>query len=157
MPATIKLPGFTDKKVYGIDVLNGFEQELVTEVENDSLVIYNLLVKDYPIILRFSSTTVGIKDKIHPDDLKLDIYPNPFNTTTTIEFQIPERSNVCVKIYNIQGREIRTLINKKLQEGVYKIPWNGLDYAGKAVSAGMYFIRMKSDDHVKTGKSLLLK
>jgi hypothetical protein len=48
----IKIPGFIDKKVYGIDVLHGFEQELITEVETDSLVIHNLLIKDYPIILR---------------------------------------------------------------------------------------------------------
>jgi len=50
--ATIKIPGFVDKKVYGIDVLHGFEQELITEFENDSLVIRNLLIKNYPIILR---------------------------------------------------------------------------------------------------------
>jgi hypothetical protein len=51
---SLSCPGLTTKKVIGIDVLNGFEQELVTDTENDNLVIRNLLIKDYPIIIRFS-------------------------------------------------------------------------------------------------------
>ncbi|GAG47462.1 unnamed protein product, partial [marine sediment metagenome] len=49
---TLTFPGLSVRKVVGLDVLNGFEQELVTETENGNLVIRNLLVKDYPIILR---------------------------------------------------------------------------------------------------------
>lgn len=52
--ATLTLPGFSVQKVVGIDVLNGFEQELVTSTKDGNIVINNLLVKDYPIILRFS-------------------------------------------------------------------------------------------------------
>jgi len=52
--ATLTLPGFSAQKVVGIDVLNGFEQQLITSIEDGNLVIQNLLVRDYPIILRFS-------------------------------------------------------------------------------------------------------
>ena len=51
---TVTLPGFSAQRVIGIDVLNGFEQELITSTEDGNLVIVNLLAKDYPIILRFT-------------------------------------------------------------------------------------------------------
>jgi parallel beta-helix repeat protein len=159
VPAIIKLPGFTDKKVFGIDVLNGFEQELVTEAENDSLVIRNLLIKDYPIILRFGSKPVGINDKkfIDPGNYKLDNYPDPFNTTTTIEFQVSGNSNVSIKIINIQGQEIRNIVNKEFEPGFYDIEWNGLNNMGKVVPSGVYLIRMECNNYVKTKKCLFLK
>jgi len=52
MSATLAIAGSPAQKVIGIDMLNSFEQELITETENDDLIIHNLLVKDYPIILR---------------------------------------------------------------------------------------------------------
>lgn len=55
--ATLTLPGFSAQKVMGIDVLNGFAQQMITSIENESVIINNLLVKDYPIILRFTDTT----------------------------------------------------------------------------------------------------
>lgn len=54
IPATLTFPGTSTQAVIGIDVLHGFEQELIAEIENRSLAICNLLVKDYPIILRLS-------------------------------------------------------------------------------------------------------
>jgi hypothetical protein len=159
VPATIKLPGFGNKKVSGIDVLNCFEQELITELNNDTLVIKNLLIKDYPIILRIGSTPVGVKDKNRSDtkDRILSIYPNPFYTNTTIKFELRERSEVNIKIYTIQGREIRDLVNRKYNPGEYQQEWNGQDNSGKAVPPGMYFIRMQSNTEVTTGKCLFLK
>jgi hypothetical protein len=54
VPATLTLPGFSAQKVVGIDVLNGFEQQIITSMEDGNVVIRNLLVKDYPIILRLT-------------------------------------------------------------------------------------------------------
>jgi len=59
VPATIKFPGLTAGRITGIDVLHGFEQELVFETDGDSTIIRDLLVKDYPILIRLSSVTMG--------------------------------------------------------------------------------------------------
>jgi len=65
--ATLTFPGSSAKKVTGIDVFNGFEQELTTENENGNLVIPNLLVKDYPVILRFSGASFAEPGSMEPD------------------------------------------------------------------------------------------
>jgi hypothetical protein len=157
---TLILPGFSGQRITGVDVLNGFQQEMITEVENDSLIIRNLVVKDYPIILRTASTPVGILTGglKGPAIYKLGSnYPNPFNPTTSIVFQVPKRSDVSIKIYNLLGQKIRNLVEKDFEPGFHKIEWNGLDNMGKTVPTGMYLIHMKSDNYVKTKKCLLLR
>ena len=159
--ATIILPGLADLSITGIDVLNGFQQEMITEFENGNLVIRDLLVKDYPIILRSTSLTpTGILGEglEGPATYELgDNYPNPFNPTTSIAFQVPQRSHVSIKIYNLIGQELRDLVGKHFGPGLHRIEWSGLDNEGKIAATGMYLIHMKSDDYVKTKKCLLLR
>ena len=155
--ATLTLTGLSDKKMTGIDVLTGVQQEMTTVVENGNLVIRDLLVKDYPIILRTASPTpTGIQKD--PAVYKLgNNYPNPFNPSTSIEFQIPAHSEVSIKIYNLQGQKIRDVVEKDFEPGFHKVEWNGLDNRGKTVATGMYLIHMKSGNFVKTKKCLLLR
>ena len=84
-------------------------------------------------------------------------YPNPFNPSTDIEFSIPIVSNVEIKIYDVLGREVATLINETLQPGKYKVRWNGTDRNGAFVSSGVYFYVMKAGKFVQTRKMMLLK
>ena len=79
-------------------------------------------------------------------------YPNPFNPTTTIEFYIPQTDYVTIKIFDIVGREIATLMNRELVTGHQTITWNG-----KNVSSGIYFIKLESGELVQTKKMVLLK
>jgi hypothetical protein len=79
-------------------------------------------------------------------------YPNPFNPTTNIKFSIPERSLVTVKIYNILGSEIKTLLNEDLPAGNYQAQW---DASGSA--SGIYFVVMQSGAVKLTKKMALLK
>ncbi|MFC1608042.1 FlgD immunoglobulin-like domain containing protein [Candidatus Latescibacterota bacterium] len=154
--ATLVLPDLSDQRVFGIDVLTGFQQELTTEVENGNMVIRDLLIKDYPIILRTDSTPVGVQ--AGPATFKLgNNYPNPFNPSTSISFQVPALSSVSIKIYNLAGQKIRDVVDKEFEPGFHKIEWNGLDNRGKTVATGLYLIHMKSDDFVKTRKCLLLR
>lgn len=157
VPGTLTIHGFNDKKVVAIDVLTGIEQELITEIDGDNLVINNLLIKDYPIILRISSSTVGIDDikNTQPGNFSLSNFPIPFSSSTTIMFQILTKSNVSIKIYNLQGQVIRNLVKKEFEPGVHNIKWNGLDNMGNKLATGMYLIRMESENYVKTNKCLL--
>ncbi|MDP6143861.1 MAG: CotH kinase family protein [Candidatus Marinimicrobia bacterium] len=79
-------------------------------------------------------------------------YPNPFNPTTTIQFTIPQTEFVTVKVYNIVGHEITTLINDKLFTGNYSIKWNG-----RHQPSGLYFVQIESGSFSKTRKMVLIK
>ena len=79
-------------------------------------------------------------------------YPNPFNSSTIIEYRIPEKSNVTIKIYDILGREVRTLNQGEQVPWHYKVNFNALSLA-----SGVYFYRITAGDFIQTKKMILLK
>ncbi len=83
--------------------------------------------------------------------------PNPFNPTTTIKFYIPNTSDITIKIYDILGREVKTLINQQTTSGYHIVYWNGEDSGGKAVSSGVYLYRLTAGNYSETRKMNLLK
>lgn len=84
-------------------------------------------------------------------------YPNPFNPSTTVKFQVPQTSDVIVKIYNMLGQEIRTLFTGQVQRGTYSVQWDGLNESGAKMSSGTYIYRMKAGEFIQSKKMLLLK
>ena len=84
-------------------------------------------------------------------------YPNPFNPETTIEFGLPTSSYVTLKVYDILGREIKTLVNEEKQNGYYIINWDGRNSSGLRVSSGIYFYIIKAGDFVQAKKMVRLK
>ena len=87
-------------------------------------------------------------------------YPNPFNPSTVIEFTIPQSfgtSDVKLEVFNVLGQHVRTLAETQLENGAYKVSWNGLNNTGNPVAAGMYIYRLQSGDKVLSQKMILLK
>ncbi len=85
-------------------------------------------------------------------------YPNPFNPTTSIEFNIPLASEVSLTIYNVMGQEVAKVHNGFAQPGAYKAVWNGRDNFGKKAPSGIYFYELKAENHFhKVKKMTLLK
>ncbi|MDZ4181922.1 MAG: carboxypeptidase regulatory-like domain-containing protein [Candidatus Cloacimonadaceae bacterium] len=84
-------------------------------------------------------------------------YPNPFNPETTISYAIKEAGAVCIEIYNVKGQLIRTLVNEHQNTGHYKVVFDGKDARGKAISSGIYFYRMKTDNFIDTKKMILMQ
>jgi hypothetical protein len=86
-------------------------------------------------------------------------YPNPFNPSTTIAYDIPEGDNVQVqlKVYNMRGQLVRTLVNESKSEGSYQVQWDGTDNYGRRVSSSVYFYRIKAGEFSKTRKMVILK
>ena len=84
-------------------------------------------------------------------------YPNPFNPSTIIRFQIKESRFVTLKVYNITGQEIATLVNEKLQPGVYEIPFSVDQYTNTQISSGVYFYRLITDGFTETKKMIMIK
>ena len=79
-------------------------------------------------------------------------YPNPFNPVTRINYQIPKLSHVTIKVYNILGQEVATLVNEEKMAGNYSVEFNATRFA-----SGVYFYRMQAGDFVSTKKLILLK
>jgi flagellar hook assembly protein FlgD len=71
-------------------------------------------------------------------------YPNPFNPSTTIEFSLPEVSDVKVVIYNMLGQEVITLVDEQRSAGYHSVIWNANDSNGMKLSSGIYFYELKA-------------
>ncbi|MFI5145287.1 MAG: T9SS type A sorting domain-containing protein, partial [Ignavibacteria bacterium] len=83
----------------------------------------------------------------------LQNYPNPFNPSTKIKFDVPQNIGiVTLKIYDLLGREVIALLNKKLQPGIYEVEWDGSNFA-----SGVYFYKLAAGDFVETKKMVLMK
>jgi glycosidase len=97
-------------------------------------------------------------DDVIVTDFSLDQnYPNPFNPTTNIEFRIADREFVSLKVYDILGREIKTLVKEELSNGIYQVVWNGDNNLGENVSSGIYFYRIEAGEYINSRKMILIK
>ena len=84
-------------------------------------------------------------------------YPNPFNPQTTITFDLMQSGLVQLKIYNIIGEEVKTLINNSMLPGNHQISWDGTDNVNKKVASGIYIYTLKMDNAIESHKMILLK
>jgi hypothetical protein len=84
-------------------------------------------------------------------------YPNPFNPTTTIAFSIKSRGVVSVRVYNVAGELVRTLVNENRAAGPHAVVWDGRNDTGSPVASGVYFYRLVTKGFSQTRKMVLLK
>jgi hypothetical protein len=84
-------------------------------------------------------------------------YPNPFNPSTTIRYVLGEETNVSVKVYNMLGQEVATLVNGVQKAGEQSVVWHGTNNFGQAVSSGLYIYRLQAGSVVLTEKMLFTK
>jgi hypothetical protein len=84
-------------------------------------------------------------------------YPNPFNPTTTIKYDLKQGVDVSLKIYNLLGQEVGTLVNSRQEAGYRTAFWDGLNNAGNRVASGIYIYRIKAGDFVQSRKMILMK
>jgi hypothetical protein len=106
---------------------------------------------DYKVVR--IDTLVGIKDFSLPTKYILSQnYPNPFNPSTTIKYEIPELSFVTLKVYDVLGNEITTLINEEKPIGNYEVEFNA-----SSLPSGIYFYQLQAGSFIETKKMVLLK
>ena len=84
-------------------------------------------------------------------------YPNPFNPSTTIRYGLSEEVNVTLKVYNMLGQEVATLVNEFQEAGYHNVQWNGTNNFGQSVASGTYIIRMQAGDFVNTRTMAFMK
>ncbi len=110
-------------------------------------------------IMYWDSIQVDIEQSVTnpPKFLLKSVYPNPFNPSTTIKYELSEYSGVSLIVYDITGREVVMLVNRTMQPGRYEARWNGTDDLGKQVAAGMYIVRLQSGNDSKAEKIVCLR
>ena len=127
------------------------------EISNVSLDGINLAGGDGSLI-NFVARTNSSEVKVIPGEFALhQNFPNPFNPSTEIRFDLPEEGKVYLAIYNLMGQKIRTLFSDNMTPGYHAILWDGTNDMGSHVSTGMYFYSIQSSEFQATKKMLFLK
>jgi len=138
---TLAIVGDSVYVAYGRSVPEPYKENIVVKVYR----------KDISVGIETPGDAVPVRFKL------LQNYPNPFNPSTTIEYQIPISSHVVLRIFNVLGQEVRTLVNGNQTAGGYSVIWNGKNNVEEEMPSGIYFYRMRTNDFVQTKKLLLLK
>jgi choice-of-anchor B domain-containing protein len=104
-------------------------------------------------------SVTGISDNANiPDVYALgENYPNPFNPSTSIPYQLPQPGDVRIEIYNMLGQKVKTLVNNKKEPGYYTASWEGLNDNGFQVSSGIYLYRIEAGEFSSVRKMILMK
>jgi hypothetical protein len=87
----------------------------------------------------------------------LSNYPNPFNSSTQIRFEVGKETRVSIGVYDLLGRSVTTLADHDFAAGAHVVPWNGTDSNGQAVASGRYFVMAKAGDAIRSLPIVLLK
>ncbi len=108
------------------------------------------------------SFNTGSTTAIHNNELPAQFelsqnYPNPFNPSTTISFSIPNQAFVSLKVFDMLGREVKTLLNQEMVAGKHNLNWNGDNNYGNRVASGTYIYRISAGAIVSTKKMILIK
>ena len=102
-----------------------------------------------------------VNDRQQSNPIKYSLsqnFPNPFNPSTTIEYSLSQKSFVCLKVYDILGREVTKLVNGFQNTGIHQVLFNGLgNTQGVQLMSGVYFYTIKADGFIQTKKMVLVK
>jgi flagellar hook assembly protein FlgD len=102
--------------------------------------------------------TLAIDDDLIPIEFALrQNYPNPFNPVTTLRYDLPENALVNIIIYDMLGRQVKTLVNQTHDAGYRSVIWDATNDYGKPVSAGIYLYQIQAGEYMQTKKMVLLK
>jgi hypothetical protein len=109
------------------------------------------------VVVDSTVTVTGVNDQtpsvyaLHPN------YPNPFNPTTTVRYDLPAAQDVKIAIYNVRGELVRVLVDRYQAAGRHEAVWDGRNSRGESVASGVYLYRIVAGDYVDTRKMTLLK
>jgi hypothetical protein len=151
----------SDPDIY--DLIGASGEAQYNDLNNYTDTSYTILSNSWVNVAYIPSAIVGIDQpgshiQQVPNEFKLlQNYPNPFNPVTTLRYDLPEQSLVTITIYDMLGREVKTLINQIQDTGYRSVIWNATNDYGKPVSAGVYLYKIQAGEFVQTKKMVLLK
>jgi hypothetical protein len=104
----------------------------------------------------YNPTAIAMGEAPKPLRL-LQNFPNPFNPVTTIRFSVPTKSRVALRVYDVAGRLVKTLLSDEIPAGAHAIKWDGTNHKGQNVASGVYFYRLSAPGRDLTRKMVLLQ
>ena len=137
----------------GVELISGTWTIIATDG------IYDTYATNGPFTLTIDGSQLKASDEdVIPDEFALHSnYPNPFNPTTTISYDLPEQSHITLDIYDLLGKRIKTLVHQSQDAGRQIVMWDGTDDVRRQVSAGVYLYRIQTGEFTQTRKMLILK
>jgi len=128
-------------------------------------ILDDIRIYDYALSVQEIASLYGVSTAVtvtnDPGSLRSFVlyqnYPNPFNPTTAISYQLAATSSVTLGVYDVLGREVKTLVHGVGQPGVYSVQWDGTNERGDAASSGIYLYQLRTGNFVMTKKMLLIK
>ena len=137
----------------GVELISGTWNIIATDGK------YDVSATNGPFTLTIDGSKLNVNESdLVPESFALYAnYPNPFNPTTTISYDLPEQAQVTLSIYDLLGKKIKTLVNQSQDAGNKIAMWDGTDEFGRQVSAGVYLYRIQAGEFTQTRKMLLLK
>jgi hypothetical protein len=146
----LTLPTSTLLKLNPLAVGNSIVTIRATDIDATTGVVYGIISYKIPVVV---DLVTGVDATKLPTEFALfQNYPNPFNPTTMIKFDLPKETNVSLKVYNILGAEVATLVNKVMPAGHQSVAFNAAKFA-----SGMYIYRIEAGSFVEVKKMLLMK
>ena len=135
-------------------VNNSFSTDSTWKIYNPNAI--NIRVLEYTGTTGFEALDLSL---VTPDDYVLEQnYPNPFNPTTTINFTLPLDKNISLVVYDVLGKEVKTLLNnEELKKGSHQVTWDGTNNFNQQVASGNYIYTLKFGNFTKSAKMTLLK
>jgi hypothetical protein len=152
MPVKLKI-SFSSGADTIVKVMNDVNNQLYTFnfTRQPTAVVFD---PDYDIVLKVANT-IGVKEisSVLPGKFELyQNYPNPFNPSTIIRFKIEDLRFTTLKVYDILGKEIASLVNEKLKAGTYEVTLDGGN-----LSSGIYFYKLTAGNYIETKRMILMK
>lgn len=153
----------------GTDVLANFELTGVSGFDESLCQLGMSMVHDYAVpgqvtnlrvddVSLASWSATGLDESDGPDSAHgLRSYPNPFNPSTTIAFEVDAAGHVDLSVYDSSGRLVRSLVSGELRSGRHTAVWDGRDDAGRSVASGVYFCKVDTPDSSDERKMVMLK
>ena len=149
-----------DNETHSIINLHEVDEYSFTLADKDVFELEDNVVSSYPLVgqsqftMFMSSATAGSHEAVLPDAFTLQpAYPNPFNPSTTIRYSIPETGAVLMKVYDLSGREVSTLMDQVMPAGYHSLSWNPQNTA----AAGIYIVQVINGKEVLNQKITYLK
>jgi len=155
LKVSVDLDAPIDSNTY-IEIVGGWEQQTRYDA-----IMHTFIDSTIADNIELVSGISGQKNINSPNEFKLyKNYPNPFNPSTTINFNVPTSAvnqNITLEIFDILGKNIATLYSGNAQAGLNKIQWKGINNAGNFVNSGIYIVRFLTSETVLTQRILLMK
>jgi len=159
IPFTLEIPALQPLVFESFETVDGLQYSVKIAISGT----------EYELPCLFTPTDLVINGEIHIANenlspvtdtvitpLVLSVYPNPFNPTTNIAFNLPKDAFVECAVYNIKGQRVKTLARERMNSGNHILRWNGVDTSGRSVGSGIYFVTINPQGQSRVVKKVTL-